>query len=970
MAGGTLIERVRQWAAKRPLALALADERARYDYGALVERADALAASLIRAGVTSDEAVAISLPPSCEAVIALLAIHAAGAAFFFVDRTRPHAATRELLDDVGVTRIVTADGLATLGRLGLSLVPSAAAAIELPVAGGDALAYVVASSGSTGKPKAVKVGHRGILPMLDAQIASFGVTPESRVLLGTALCFDASLSDIGTALASGASLFIPPCREDPKRLAELIEQSEVTHADLPPAMLRLIGSPPSSLETVVVGGEVVAAELLLRWAERTRVVVSYGPSEATVCTSLAVVDRGRWSAPSIGRPMPHVRYRLQPDEGAAAETDSEGELWIGGPALALGYANRPELERDRFVVVDGARWFRTGDRVRCGADGEWLFLGRIDRQRKVGGRIVCPEEIEAALARCGVTEASALVRPVTRSGLPARTTPVAFVTGVASNERARELGRALARQLPSSIWPRIERIEQLPRTASGKPDLAALERLPVGAASGQDRALGDVPGSSPKGPSRADRAKQVAHLIGRVLGLSDVGLDADFVELGGDSLAALELVAEAEMDGLHIGTDAVLSARTPHAIAASAGSTVLSTRAIEDRLAPYRAALKAAIGTGGGHEAPTPLGADAFFTGATGFFGSRLVSAWLGSGSGRAMCLVRAATVAEGGTRLEQAWSRASLPAMDLDRIDVCTGDIAVAHFGLDREAWRAVGERAGAVVHAAARLDVVAPLDEMLRINVGGALEAARMACTGPPKRFHLVSTLAVLLSAEGCPDGIDERCSLASIGALDGAYPASKWAAESLLQGAIELHVHRLGLLAGDRTGRPPSASGHFASFVRGIAVLGAVPEGAHTELRFDVTPVDTAARAVANLIRRDVGSRGAWHMSSRRGSSLADLVVAMRAEGVPVEIVPVERFVGLVRTALAPDVARACMALAHRVLGRSRRRDLDLFLLTGKELDGSRTAKASGVCITEPTVSDLRRQIRAVLDDGATR
>lgn len=148
---------------------------------------------------------------------------------------------------------------------------------------------------------------------------------------------------------------------------------------------------PERLRTVIIGGEVADAEAARGFAARLRLVNVYGPTEATVCTSLERCPSD-WRGGTLGRTLPHVHYRLVDDE-----------LWIGGDCLARDDAGDAKGTAERFVQADGARWYRTGDRVY--RDGEdWVFAGRLDRQVQLAGRRAEPEEVEAALGRIGVAE--------------------------------------------------------------------------------------------------------------------------------------------------------------------------------------------------------------------------------------------------------------------------------------------------------------------------------------------------------------------------------------------------------------------------------------------------------------------------------------------------------------------------------------------------------------------------------------
>lgn len=172
----------------------------------------------------------------------------------------------------------------------------------------------------------------------------------------------------------------------------------ITHIDLPPSVLSLLDATacPPLLRTIIIGGEVCPPEVVRQWAKRVRVVNVYGPTEATVCTSLGVCDPETWSRPLLGQPLAGITYRVLDEDLAPVET---GQLFIGGVGLARGYRRQPELTATKFITQSGERLYATGDRVILQPDGEYEFLGRIDRQFKRRGQLVEPEEIEACLQK-------------------------------------------------------------------------------------------------------------------------------------------------------------------------------------------------------------------------------------------------------------------------------------------------------------------------------------------------------------------------------------------------------------------------------------------------------------------------------------------------------------------------------------------------------------------------------------------
>ena len=283
----------------------------------------------------------------------------------------------------------------------------------------DDLAYVIFTSGSTGRPKGVMVAHRGIVPMLDDQVVAFGLRPGCRALWLLSPAFDASLSDVGTALLAGATLCIEP--DGPlgpaAGLLDVLRGRGITHVDLPPALLGVLdlAGLPDCVETIVIGGEPCPPEVVRRWAARVRLVNVYGPTEATVCTSLCVCDPVAWIEPLLGRPIAGACYHVLDESLRPVPPGTPGELCLTGPGLALGYLGEHALTARKFPVRNGQRLYRTGDRVVVRDDGEYVFLGRVDRQVKILGMLVEPEEVEARLREHpGVAHAAVVTRVLGR----------------------------------------------------------------------------------------------------------------------------------------------------------------------------------------------------------------------------------------------------------------------------------------------------------------------------------------------------------------------------------------------------------------------------------------------------------------------------------------------------------------------------------------------------------------------------
>src|SRR6185312_6327550 len=407
-----------------PEAVAVVFDNTTVTYRQLNAKANQLAHALIATGIGPEQLVALILPRGVELVVAILGVLKAGAAYLPLDPDYPPARLAFMLSDAHpglllttthttgyvphdtTTPLLALDDPTTLTQLTKYPDTDPTNADRTTPLTPAHPAYVIYTSGSTGTPKGVVVCHAGVSSLAAAQIQHFRVDARSRVLQFVSLSFDASFGELCLGLLSGAALVLAPREQllPGAALTALVTQQRVTHMMLPPSALTVLtaedGLPPAL--TLVVGGEACPSTLVAAWAPGRRMINAYGPTEATVCTTLSDPLSAQIQGPvPIGRPIFNTRVYvldagLQPVPPGVA-----GELYVAGAGLARGYLHRPGLTAQRFVACPfgspGGRMYRTGDVVRWRSDGQLEFAGRVDDQVKVRGFRIEPEEIETIL---------------------------------------------------------------------------------------------------------------------------------------------------------------------------------------------------------------------------------------------------------------------------------------------------------------------------------------------------------------------------------------------------------------------------------------------------------------------------------------------------------------------------------------------------------------------------------------------
>ncbi|HEY2515808.1 MAG TPA: amino acid adenylation domain-containing protein, partial [Polyangiaceae bacterium] len=541
-----VLDLVASYARATPGSAAVISADTTLTFKTLEERANRLAHFLRRSGVTAAQPVGVCLERSPELIVAFLAVLKAGAAYVPLDPAYPRERLTFMVGDAGVASVLTMRRHAPLFEssgarafclddadveLGIAREPAEAAPVSPRP---DDVAYVIYTSGSSGRPKGVSLPHRGLANLARAQIAAFGVDSSSRVLQIASPSFDASVSEIVMALCAGARLYLAPREElaDGARLAVVCRERAISVATIPPSLLATLDVEAfPDLRSLIVAGEACPAPLAARWRRGgRRVFNAYGPSETTVCATIAECSEAVLP-PNIGRPIANTRVYVVDAALAPVPIGVVGELVVGGVGVGHGYVNRPELTAQKFVsdpfAADrSARLYRTGDLARYRPDGSLELLGRIDAQVKVRGYRIELGEVESALAK---DERVREVAVVVREDVPGDKRLVAYVS--AGGAPASELRASLAKVLPEFMIPSaFVSLETLPRSPNGKIDRRALPAPNV------DRASVGLDYVAP----RTATEQLIAGIWSAVLGVENVGLDDNFFHLGGHSLLATQ----------------------------------------------------------------------------------------------------------------------------------------------------------------------------------------------------------------------------------------------------------------------------------------------------------------------------------------------------------------------------------------------------------------------------------------------
>ena len=521
-------------------------------YRELNSRSNRLAHFLRGNGIGPGSVAGVHLDRSFDAVVSFLALLKCGGTYLPLDPMFPKDRLEFMAEDSGLSMLLTHSSrkesvprssapVVLLDREEESI--GSAPETNLNLCGNPlGLAYLIYTSGSTGKPKGVMVPRRALSNFLLSMIQAPGLNRSDALLAVTPASFDISILELLLPLVCGARIVIATAEQaaDARALQQLLTQHKITVMQATPATWRMLvegGWEGKSDLRALCGGEALTSALAEQLLPRCRELWNmYGPTETTIwssCQRIVSADRI-----SLGTPIANTQFHVLDESRQPVAVGVPGELWIGGAGLALGYFKRAELTAEKFVsdfTASGespdARLYRTGDEVRYRSDGSIEFLGRLDHQVKLNGFRIELGEVEASLAKIeGIAQAVVILR----EDRPGEKRLAAYYTG-RENLSVTVLVQSLKRTLPDYMVPSaFVHLERFPLTPNAKLDRKALPR-PEGKRPALAQAF-----IAP----RTKAEKQLASLWRDLLQLEEVGIDDNFFDLGGNSLAVVRMVSQ------------------------------------------------------------------------------------------------------------------------------------------------------------------------------------------------------------------------------------------------------------------------------------------------------------------------------------------------------------------------------------------------------------------------------------------
>ncbi|MBD1217907.1 MAG: amino acid adenylation domain-containing protein [Aphanizomenon flos-aquae Clear-A1] len=906
---------------KTPDAIAVKFGNQQLTYTQLNQKANQLANYLQNCGVTSEVLVGLYLERSLDILIAILAILKAGGAYLPLDPKYPQTRLTDILNDSQVSIILTQEKLLTslsspLPRGETPLTPYQGKIIlldtdltiisqqniETPISAikPDNLAYVIYTSGSTGKPKGVMITHQNIVNHATSIIDKYQINSHDRILQFTTFIFDVAAEEIFPAWLSGATLIICP-QEMVTNLIEFsqfLAQESLTVVNLPTPYWqewvleidRKVSQIPDSLRLVITGSDQVLPEKLALWQklvtekrQNIQWINAYGLTETTITSTVYQLPvnyqlNTTHSVP-IGRPIANTEIYILDQNLQPVPIGIPGELHIGGAGLARGYLNRKQLTNEKFISnpissSKSSRLYKTGDLARYLPDGNIEFLGRIDYQVKIRGFRIELGEIEAVLAQHPLVKSSAVI---VREIQPGNKQLVAYVVTEDHSNIQQDLRSFLKQNLPDYMLPAFfVRLAELPLTPTGKINRRALSALMLELNHEIDYIL-------PRNPLE----QKLAEIWCQVLGLEKVSVEENFFNLGGHSLATIQIISriretlEIDLPLQYLFTEPTIAGLTKiiNQLLQTADHITFTDDFYIDAI------LDSSIKPQNLPQQFTNQLQHILLTGATGFLGVHLLHELLEKTSANIHCLVRAENVSEARNKLKNKLSFYQLwNEQDSQRIIPIIGNLEKNLLGLSEKEFQDLASQIDMIYHSGASVNLIYPYSVLKPANVLGTQEILRLASQIKIKPVHFVSTTSVF-----CPENYPENEVLLESDPLDyyqglvGGYPQSKWVAEKLVMQARErglpVTIYRAARIIGHSQIGICNTEDLFSRIITTCMQLGATP---NIDWEDNLTPVDYVSQAIVYLSFQKESLGKAFHLLNPQIISMNHLFNLIRKLG----------------------------------------------------------------------------------------
>ncbi len=757
------------------------------------------------------------------------------------------------------------------------------------------IAYIIYTSGSTGNPKGVTIPQRAVTNFVTS--IKTDVISENDIIAQSAnYAFDATIYEFWATLLIGATIVIIDSDkiENFNLLKKEISDNKITSAWLTTSLFNAVVDCDTealfSLKSVLFGGEAVnvgcVRKLLEAKPDTLNVYNCYGPTECTCFSTYCLITDKYIDSDviPIGKPLHNYAAYILDTKLNPTPVGVPGELYIGGDSLAIGYLNRPELTKERFVDNPFAtkedkeknrntRLYKTGDLVRWMQDGNIEFLGRIDFQVKIRGFRIEPEEIEAVLLRHEEVKQCVVI--------PWNQYLIAYWVPRDNAVAQEDMKTFLARQLPEFMIPTaFIKMESFKLNSNFKVDRS---KLPT-------PKLEEIMSSKREyNPPVTQTEITLAEIWKELLKLDKISVNDNFFEIGGNSIFTVRMLSSVKRKlGADVNISQMFAQPTIAYLSAFIDGTGITSGASENNLSlalkDAEITVKVENTTLINDKEPQSV----FLTGITGFLGIYLLDGLIKKTKADIYCLVRGKDNEDIQHRYEETLDLYKKEYLkNHPRVFLVKGNLAETNLGMDDSTLEMMKEKLDSIFHSGAMVHHMYDYNTMRKSNVLSTVELLKIAATGKKKTLNYISTLGVasIRDAKGFQVEVDAKDSPIST----NGYTLSKWVSEKILSNVqgIDINIFRPGNITGDsKEGICPPEKNHALLVMKGCIQMGAAPDWQRS---VEMMPVDILGNAIIELANSSRGFN-IYNISNPHEISWREYIDIIKSCGYKLDLLPV--------------------------------------------------------------------------------
>ena len=916
--------------AKNPNKIALIAADCSLTYKELDENANKIANALIARGIKPKSRVALLLPRTSRAIIAIFGVLKAGCAYIPCDTEYPAERINQIIEDSNAPYIITtSDRISDEKYLDVEkLLENNDSTRPNVKISPDDTAYLIYTSGSTGKPKGVMIAHRNAANFFTNNPANIMVdilvkNVRNFVSVST-FSFDLTLKEIILPLFNGLTLVLADKEQanNPDKLAELILRTNGDAINATPSRIyqylesEAFSDALKNFKFIGSGGEKYPEKLLekLKSITKARIINTYGPTETTISANMK--DLTHSDTISVGRPLLNVTEFIVDNDGNELPPGIVGELYIGGAGVGKGYNNLPKMTAERFIDFNGMKIYKSGDFARWTATGDVEILGRMDNQIKLRGLRIEIGEIEGSLAKIPGIKTS-VVKIVKIKGIEHLCAYFTAENLIDIEGLKAELGKTLPNYMVPTAYLQMEK---MPMTFNGKIDLKSLPEATIFRS-----------GTSSKAANKVE--EDFCKIFGSILQIEDVGADESFFDLGGTSLLVTRVVIMAQKLGYKLNFSDVFSSKTPRELAALQKIDKIAvvdkeiTNFDYSRLQNILNANNLDNFRNGERQ---PLG-NIILTGATGYLGIHILHEFIENHNGKIYCLLRGKKDLPAEMRLKAQlfyYFDQNYAELFGNRIFILEGDVTRQN---TLEQIKNLPD-VSTIINCAALVRHFETGNEIETVNVGGVKNLIEI-CKARNLRLIQVSTMSTIRS--GIKGEVDENAiptekTLYFHQNLTNKYVRSKFLAERAVLDAVadglNAKIMRVGTLSArysDGEFQINAGTNSSMGRLKIYAIIGQCPFAQMDNL-IEFSPIDEAAKTIL-LLSETPKECVIFHPINHHNMAIGDVIRVMQACGLKIDFTEQENFQKAWQAAEeAPDKAEI---LTSSIAYRSGNKDTEV-------------------------------------------